>query len=133
MCMDAANGMHFLATRGFVHCDLAARFEATCHTQLNSSNFLLLSCSNCFVSQDLTIKIGDFGMARRVDTNKMVIKEDGKLPVRWLAPESIVDGLFTSKGDVWSFGVVMWEVVTYAERPYGALSNSDVCVKVVNG
>lgn len=96
--------------------------------------FHCVVASNCFVAQDLTVKIGDFGMTLRLDTSKdMVVKMDGKLPVRWLAPESIVEGLFTSKGDVWSFGVVMWEIITYGERPYGALSNQRVCVTVVSG
>ncbi len=57
----------------------------------------------------------------------------GLLPVRWMAPEAIKDGIFTSLSDVWSFGIVLWEMVTLAEQPYQGLSNEEVCNHVRSG
>lgn len=57
----------------------------------------------------------------------------GMLPVRWMAPESLKDGIFTTKSDVWSFGVVLWEIVTFAEQPYQGLANEEVLKYVIRG
>ncbi|OQV16232.1 Insulin receptor [Hypsibius exemplaris] len=114
MAAEICDGMAHIHSRKIVHRDLAAR--------------------NCLINADLTVKIGDFGMSRDVYENDYYrIIGKGLLPVRWMAPESLRDGLFNNKSDVWSFGVVLWEIVTLAEQPYQGLSNEETLKFVIEG
>ncbi|KAI1301322.1 Insulin receptor [Halotydeus destructor] len=114
MAAEIADGMAYLAAKKFVHRDLAGR--------------------NCMVAADLTVKIGDFGMTRDIyETDYYRKGNKGLLPVRWMAPESLRDGVFTNQSDVWSYGIVLWEMVTLASQPYQGLTNEDVLKFVTQG
>ena len=81
------------------------------------------------VNSQLVCKIADFGLSREIsdaNVDGAYTTRGGKIPVRWTAPEAIAFRKFTSASDVWSFGIVMWEVMSYGERPYWTWSNQDV-------
>ncbi|XP_063241344.1 proto-oncogene tyrosine-protein kinase ROS isoform X2 [Bacillus rossius redtenbacheri] len=118
MSVDVARGCRYLEELHFVHRDLA--------------------CRNCLVSSpqpgSRVVKIGDFGLARDIYKNDYYRKEgEGLLPVRWMSPESLVDGVFTSQSDVWAFGVLVWEIMTLGQQPYPARSNLEVLHHVRSG
>lgn len=109
-----AKGLQFLTAQHFVHRDLATR--------------------NCLVGKDLQVKIGDFGLARDIYiTDYYKVGNPTMLPYRWLALESIRYGKFTTKSDVWSFGVMMWEVFTYGQKPWCELSIPEMVAKIESG
>ncbi|XP_065076468.1 proto-oncogene tyrosine-protein kinase ROS isoform X3 [Ochlerotatus camptorhynchus] len=118
MCVDVATGCRYLEEMHFVHRDLA--------------------CRNCLVSsmdpRERVVKIGDFGLARDIYKNDYYRKEgEGLLPVRWMSPESLVDGVFTSQSDIWAFGVLLWEIMTLGQQPYPARNNVEVLHYVRDG
>jgi serine/threonine protein kinase len=90
-----------------------------------------LAARNVLLTTDRVCKVADFGFARDVaDTLVYERKSEGRLPIRWMAPESLYDNLFSAKSDVWSFGVFMWEVVTLGSTPYPGLAAAEVVKKV---
>ncbi|KAK7063184.1 BDNF/NT-3 growth factors receptor [Halocaridina rubra] len=104
MSVQIASGMEYLSSQHFVHRDLA--------------------CRNCLVGENLCVKISDFGMSRDVYTcDYYKVGGTRMLPVRWMAPESIMFGKFTLESDVWSFGVVLWEMYSFGKQPYYGNSN----------
>uniref|UniRef100_A0A3P8TTF1 Tyrosine-protein kinase receptor n=1 Tax=Amphiprion percula TaxID=161767 RepID=A0A3P8TTF1_AMPPE len=109
IAQQIAAGMVYLASQHFVHRDLATR--------------------NCLVGENLLVKIGDFGMSRDVySTDYYRVGGHTMLPIRWMPPESIMYRRFTTESDVWSLGVVLWEIFTYGKQPWYQLSNNEVRV-----
>ncbi|XP_035214785.1 insulin receptor-like [Stegodyphus dumicola] len=107
MALDIARGLSYLANLKYVHRDLA--------------------CRNCLVNMHRSVKIADFGMCRPMfDSDYYRYNKKGMLPIRWMAPESLTDGLFTPMSDVWSYGVVLYEIITFASFPYQGLTNDQV-------
>ena len=72
------------------------------------------------------MKIGDFGLARDIYKDNYYRRKGGVLPLRWMAPESLLDGVYTTQSDVWAFGVLLWEILTLGQRPYPGKSNTEV-------
>ena len=103
---QVAEGMAFLESHGFVHRDLAAR--------------------NVLVSDGLHVKIADFGLSRLYVDDGYVAHEGAKFPIKWTAPEACLMNAFSTKSDVWSFGVLISELVTYGRIPYPGMSNHEV-------
>uniref|UniRef100_A0A8C9ZI96 Tyrosine-protein kinase n=1 Tax=Sander lucioperca TaxID=283035 RepID=A0A8C9ZI96_SANLU len=113
MCLDVSEGMAYLELSNFLHRDLAAR--------------------NCLVSKNNEVKISDFGMTRFVLDDQYTSSQCSKFPVKWSAPEVIKYCKFSSKSDVWSFGVLMWEVYNEGRLPYENRTNGEVVESLNSG
>ncbi|KAM7353618.1 tyrosine-protein kinase transmembrane receptor Ror [Cochliomyia hominivorax] len=107
IALQISEGMEYLSGHHYVHRDLAAR--------------------NCLVGEQLMVKISDFGLSRDIYSSDYYrVQSKSLLPVRWMPSESILYGKFTTESDVWSFGVVLWEIYSYGMQPYFGHSNQEV-------
>ncbi|XP_068588440.1 receptor-type tyrosine-protein kinase FLT3 [Cebidichthys violaceus] len=96
---QVAKGMEFLSSKNCIHRDLAAR--------------------NVLVTKGRRVKIGDFGLARDIDNDSnYVVRGNVRLPVKWMAPESTFQGIYTMKSDVWAYGILLWEIFSLGVTPY---------------
>ncbi|EHA98418.1 Tyrosine-protein kinase Tec [Heterocephalus glaber] len=113
MCQDVCEGMEYLERNRFINQDLAAR--------------------NCLVNEAGVVKVCDFGMARYVLDDQYTSSSGAKFPVKWCPPEVFNYSRFNSKSNVWSFGVLTWEVFTEGRMPFEKNSNYDVETMVTQG
>ena len=92
-----------------------------------------LAARNVLITEDRVCKVADFGFARDVMGNHIYErKSEGRLPIRWMAPESLYDNIFSAKTDVWSFGILLWEIVTLGSTPYPGMAASEVSSTFIN-
>ncbi|XP_068135921.1 tyrosine-protein kinase-like isoform X2 [Hyperolius riggenbachi] len=111
--VQIAQGMVYMEQKGCVHRDL------------RSENILLSAMMSC--------KIGDFGLARFIDNNSLAVSLDAQIPIKWTAPEVFQFQKFTSKSDVWSFGVLLVEIMTYGRLPFPDKSNGEYRQDILEG
>lgn len=112
MCIQVCNGMMYLEQQAIIHRDLAAR--------------------NCLVGDRSVVKVGDFGLARYVLDNEYTSSTGAKFPVKWSSPEILNFTKFSSKSDVWAYGILMWEIFSGGETPYARMRNAEVVSSVCN-
>ncbi|KAG9480724.1 hypothetical protein GDO78_012274, partial [Eleutherodactylus coqui] len=108
-----STALAYLESKRFVHRDIAARN-------------VLVSTTDC-------VQLGDFGLSRYMEDSTYYKASKGKLPIKWMAPESINFRRFTSASDVWMFGVCMWEILMYGVKPFQGVKNNDVIGRIENG
>uniref|UniRef100_A0A8C7IIY5 Tyrosine-protein kinase n=1 Tax=Oncorhynchus kisutch TaxID=8019 RepID=A0A8C7IIY5_ONCKI len=108
-----AEGMAYIEQRNYIHRDLRA--------------------ANILVSKALVCKIADFGLARIIEDNEYTAREGAKFPIKWTAPEAINFGSFTIKSDVWSFGILLTEIISYGRTPYPGMTNPEVIRSLESG
>ncbi|KFP50902.1 Tyrosine-protein kinase BTK, partial [Cathartes aura] len=113
MCKDVCEAMEYLESKQFLHRDLAAR--------------------NCLVNDQGIVKVSDFGLSRYVLDDEYTSSMGSKFPVRWSPPEVLLYSKFSSKSDVWAFGVLMWEVYSLGKMPYERFNNSETTEHVIQG
>uniref|UniRef100_A0A8C5Y1H4 Tyrosine-protein kinase n=1 Tax=Microcebus murinus TaxID=30608 RepID=A0A8C5Y1H4_MICMU len=113
MCKDVCEAMEYLESKQFLHRDLAAR--------------------NCLVNDQGVVKVSDFGLSRYVLDDEYTSSVGSKFPVRWSPPEVLMYSKFSSKSDIWAFGVLMWEIYSLGKMPYERFTNSETAEHIAQG
>ncbi|XP_077151781.1 tyrosine-protein kinase Fgr isoform X2 [Ranitomeya variabilis] len=113
MSAQVASGMAYIERMNYIHRDLRA--------------------ANILVDNNVVCKVADFGLARLIEDNEYTARQGAKFPIKWTAPEAAMYGRFTIKSDVWSFGILVCELLTKGRIPYPGMSNREVLEQVERG
>ncbi|MBN3272520.1 BTK kinase, partial [Polyodon spathula] len=113
MCKDVSEGMAYLESQQYIHRDLAAR--------------------NCLVDDNGTVKVTDFGLSRYVLDDEYTSSAGTKFPIRWSPPEVLLYCKFSSKSDIWAYGVLMWEIYSLGKMPFERFNNTEIIDKLLSG
>ncbi|XP_068608493.1 tyrosine-protein kinase receptor TYRO3 [Brachionichthys hirsutus] len=112
--LDISRGMEHLSSRNIIHRDLAAR--------------------NCMLNENMAVCVADFGLSKKIYSGDYYRQGSvSKLPVKWIALESLADNVYTTQTDVWAFGVTMWEIMTRGQTPYPGVENSEIYEYLIKG
>lgn len=112
--LDIAHGMEYLGSKSIIHRDLAAR--------------------NCMLNENMTVCVADFGLSKKIYSGDYYRQGSvSKLPVKWIALESLADNVYTTQSDVWAFGVTMWEIMARGQTPYPGVENSEIYEYLIKG
>ena len=114
MAAQVASGMAYIELQGYIHRDLAAR--------------------NVLVGENYLCKVANFGLARQLNENSEYIEAEAlKFPIKWTAPEPALYATFTIKSDIWSFGILLTEIITKGRTPYPDMTNAETLSQVKRG